>query len=178
MCIRDSSEAFKYKTALVSCLYFLDVILKPLQRGQRTLEDLLSFSGNADLAVSLECSVQHIASCDIAHTGSLEDLTHFRVTDHFLLIDRIQHTLHAVSYTHRTGTVLSSCPVQVTEEEVREAVRSFTGEQLQIPPMYSALKVNGKKLYELAREGKEIERKARKVQFYRIELSLIHICHP
>lgn len=69
-----------------------------------------------------------------------------------------------------TGTVLSSCPVQVTEEEVREAVRSFTGEQLQIPPMYSALKVNGKKLYELAREGKEIERKARKVQFYRIEI--------
>ena len=66
--------------------------------------------------------------------------------------------------------MLSSCPVQVTEEEVREAVRSFTGEQLQIPPMYSALKVNGKKLYELAREGKEIERKARKVQFYRIEI--------
>ena len=53
-----------------------------------------------------------------------------------------------------TGTVLSSCPVQVTEEEVREAVRSFTGEQLQIPPMYSALKVNGKKLYELARREK------------------------
>lgn len=69
-----------------------------------------------------------------------------------------------------TGTVLKSCPVQVTEEEVREAVGSFTGEQLQVPPMYSALKVNGKKLYELAREGKEIERKARKVQFYRIEI--------
>lgn len=45
-------------------------------------------------------------------------------------------------------------PVTVTEEEVREVVESFVGEQMQVPPMYSALKVNGKKLYELAREGK------------------------
>lgn len=48
-----------------------------------------------------------------------------------------------------TGAVLSEKPVTVTEEEVREAVESFVGEQMQIPPMYSALKVNGKKLYEL-----------------------------
>lgn len=52
----------------------------------------------------------------------------------------------------------------LTEEEVAEAVLSFVGEYDQIPPMYSALKVNGKKLYELAREGIEIERKARRVQ--------------
>lgn len=66
-----------------------------------------------------------------------------------------------------TGAVLSEKPVTVTEEEVREAVGSFVGEQLQIPPMYSALKVNGKKLYELAREGKTIERKPRPVVFMR-----------
>ena len=67
-----------------------------------------------------------------------------------------------------SGTVLEERPVNVTEEEVRKVLKSFVGEQLQVPPMYSALKVNGKKLYELAREGIEVERRARK-------LSLIHI---
>ena len=49
-----------------------------------------------------------------------------------------------------SGTVLEERPVNVTEEEVRKVLKSFVGEQLQVPPMYSALKVNGKKLYELA----------------------------
>ena len=53
-----------------------------------------------------------------------------------------------------TGQVLKELPVQVSEEKLKETVESFLGEQQQIPPMYSALKVNGKKLYELAREGK------------------------
>ena len=79
-----------------------------------------------------------------------------------------------------TGVVLSEKTVTVTEEEVREAVGSFVGEQQQVPPMYSALKVNGKKLYELAREGKTIERKPRPVVFYEIrildmELPLVRI---
>mgnify|MGYP000785978430 FL=1 len=80
-----------------------------------------------------------------------------------------------------SGTVLEEKPVNVTEEEVRKVLKSFVGEQLQVPPMYSALKVNGKKLYELAREGKTVERKARPVCFYEIEpleLSLIHISEP
>lgn len=67
-----------------------------------------------------------------------------------------------------TGTVLSETEVSVTEAEVETAIASFVGEQQQIPPMYSALKVNGKKLYELAREGKTVERKARTVHFYEI----------
>ena len=62
-----------------------------------------------------------------------------------------------------SGTVLEERPVNVTEDEVRKVLKSFVGEQLQVPPMYSALKVNGKKLYELAREGKTVERKARPV---------------
>lgn len=70
-----------------------------------------------------------------------------------------------------SGTVLNQHPVLVSEAKVRDCIQSFEGEFMQIPPMYSALKVNGKKLYELAREGKEIERKARKVHFYEI-----HIC--
>lgn len=59
---------------------------------------------------------------------------------------------------------------ELTETQVREAVQSFVGEYDQIPPMYSALKVNGRKLYELAREGKTIERKARRVKIYEIEI--------
>lgn len=68
-----------------------------------------------------------------------------------------------------SGTVLEEKPVSVTEEQVREVLKSFVGEQMQVPPMYSALKVNGKKLYELAREGRTVERKARPVCFYEIE---------
>ena len=74
-----------------------------------------------------------------------------------------------------TGTVLKEKEVSVTEEEIKNAASSFIGEQLQVPPMYSALKVNGKKLYELAREGKEVERKARPVHFYQIEILEIHL---
>ena len=69
-----------------------------------------------------------------------------------------------------SGTVLEEKPVNVTEQQVRETIAGFVGEQLQIPPMYSALKINGKKLYELAREGKTVERKARPVCFYQIEV--------
>lgn len=72
-----------------------------------------------------------------------------------------------------TGAVLKELPVDVKEEEVREVIRSFLGEQQQIPPMYSALKVDGKKLYELAREGKTVERKSRPVCFYEIEIKEI-----
>lgn len=67
-----------------------------------------------------------------------------------------------------SGTVLAEYPVEVTEDEVEKAVMSFLGKYEQIPPMYSALKVDGKKLYELAREGKTVERKAREVQIFSI----------
>ena len=63
-----------------------------------------------------------------------------------------------------TGEIRSERPTShLTEEEVVNCVKGFIGESDQIPPMYSALKVNGKKLYELAREGKEIPRKPRKI---------------
>ena len=54
-------------------------------------------------------------------------------------------------------------------------IREFVGEYQQIPPMYSALKVDGKKLYELAREGKTVERKARTVHFYEIDIKEINL---
>lgn len=69
-----------------------------------------------------------------------------------------------------SGTVISKQEVTLTSEEVEEAVLSFKGKSMQIPPMYSALKVNGKKLYELAREGKEIERKPRPIEIFEIKI--------
>ena len=68
------------------------------------------------------------------------------------------------------GEVLEEKPVDFDEEKIRQAVAGFVGEQKQIPPMYSAIKVNGKKLYELAREGKEIERKARTITIFAINI--------
>lgn len=69
-----------------------------------------------------------------------------------------------------SGAVLEEKEVSVTEDEVKAVIASFIGEQKQIPPMYSALKVDGKKLYELAREGKTIERKARDITIENIEI--------
>ena len=72
-----------------------------------------------------------------------------------------------------SGTILTEKEVTASEEEVREAVMSFVGTYDQIPPMYSALKVNGKKLYELARQGVEIERKPRIVEIHHIRIEEI-----
>ena len=72
-----------------------------------------------------------------------------------------------------TGELLAECAVEVTPEQVEEAVMGFVGDYAQIPPMYSALKVNGKKLYELARAGKEVEREARPVVIYSIVIDEI-----
>lgn len=69
-----------------------------------------------------------------------------------------------------SGEVRKAKEVCATEDEVKEAIMSFVGKYDQIPPMYSALKVNGKKLYELAREGIEIERKARNIEIFEIEI--------
>ena len=69
-----------------------------------------------------------------------------------------------------SGQTLKEREVAVTEEEIRDIILSFQGSYDQIPPMYSAKKINGKKLYELAREGKTVERKPRPVHFYEIEI--------
>lgn len=69
-----------------------------------------------------------------------------------------------------SGEILETRPVEFDEGKIRQAILSFIGPQEQTPPMYSAIKVNGKKLYELAREGKEIERKARKIEIFGIKI--------
>ena len=69
-----------------------------------------------------------------------------------------------------TGTVLCEKTVEVSEEEVEAVIRGFVGEYKQIPPMYSAVKVNGQKLYDLARKGREVERPARDIIVHEMEL--------
>ena len=75
-----------------------------------------------------------------------------------------------------SGQVLEKHSTEdLTNEKVENVIRSFEGEYDQIPPMYSALKVNGKKLYELAREGKEVERKARRITIHEIRILEINL---
>ena len=69
-----------------------------------------------------------------------------------------------------SGHTLAESPVTVTAAEVAAALHAFTGDITQIPPMYSAIKINGQKLYDLARQGREVERKARPVTIYELEL--------
>ena len=74
-----------------------------------------------------------------------------------------------------SGKVLKERQVTVTREDIEEAVSQFIGEILQIPPMFSAIKKDGKKLYELARQGISIEREPRKVTVYGIEIREINL---
>lgn len=74
-----------------------------------------------------------------------------------------------------SGKILTESEVNVTEQEVIEVIQSFVGTYNQIPPMYSAIKVNGKKLYELAREGIEIERQPRPVVIHSIDILSIEL---
>ncbi|WP_138751545.1 tRNA pseudouridine(55) synthase TruB [Paenibacillus sinopodophylli] len=70
-----------------------------------------------------------------------------------------------------TGTVIErQASIKVSEDEVRQALARFIGEIEQVPPMYSAVKIDGKRLYELAREGKTVERKSRKVTIHELKL--------
>ena len=75
----------------------------------------------------------------------------------------------------KEGKILKESEVNASEEEIIKAINSFVGEIKQVPPMYSALKVNGKKLYELARAGIEIEREARPIVIYQIDIREINI---
>ena len=74
-----------------------------------------------------------------------------------------------------SGTVLKEASVECDEETILRTIESFEGEQMQIPPMYSAIRQNGKRLYELAREGITVEREARPVTFYEIRADRIEL---
>ena len=98
------------------------------------------------------------------------------LTDH----DKTYETVLLLGKTTDTqdisGEILKEHPTEhLNEAEVIKVIENFKGTYDQIPPMYSALKVNGKKLYELAREGKTVERKSRKVTIYQIHIKKIQL---
>lgn len=74
-----------------------------------------------------------------------------------------------------TGTVLTESPVTVSEDDIKNIMSTFKGRILQVPPMYSALKVDGRKLVDLAREGIEVERKAREIEIFELEILKVHL---
>lgn len=70
-----------------------------------------------------------------------------------------------------TGEVVKTMPVpEISEAFLKETLSKFLGKQMQMPPMYSAIKVDGQKLYQLARKGIEVEREAREIEIYALEL--------
>lgn len=97
------------------------------------------------------------------------------LTDHSKVYEAVMLLGQSTDTQDASGTVLQEAPVDVSEEKVRETIMSFVGPYDQIPPMYSALKVNGQKLCDLARAGKEVERKARPVEIYEIQIEEIHL---
>ena len=68
-----------------------------------------------------------------------------------------------------TGTVLETAPVTAGEKELLEVLPRFVGPRMQTPPMYSAVKINGQPLYKMARQGIEVERKARPIEIFSLE---------
>lgn len=73
-----------------------------------------------------------------------------------------------------SGTVLATAEVRVSETDILRVAQSFLGDSMQIPPMFSAIKQDGKKLYELARQGVEVERKPRPITIHEIEI--LEVC--
>lgn len=120
----------------------------------------------------------------VGHTGTLDPMAKgvlpiclgksTKIVDYIMndfKIYRAVLKLGEVSDTYdREGEILETKEVNVTEDEVTAAINSFIGEINQVPPMYSALKVNGKRLYELARKGIEVERQSRKINIYHIKI--------
>lgn len=98
-------------------------------------------------------------------THLVEDLSHG--TKSYRAVIRLGVTTDTQDLS---GTVLEEHPYETDEGKVRSVILSFIGDQKQLPPMYSAIKVNGKKLVDLARRGIEVERKERNVTFHEIQI--------
>ena len=120
----------------------------------------------------------------IGHTGTLDPEaegvlpvclgTATRLCD--MLTDKIKEYRAVIRFgiatdtEDMTGEIIEELPVTATEEKLKAVLPAFLGEQEQIPPMYSAVSVGGKRLYELARKGIEVEREPRKITIYKLSL--------
>lgn len=120
----------------------------------------------------------------VGHTGTLDPMATgvlpicvgnaTKIADMLTLSDKAYTAGLVLGKTTDTldaeGNVLTECGVNCSEKEIRDAINSFVGEIEQVPPMYSAIKQNGKKMYELARQGIEVERKSRRVKINSIDI--------
>ncbi|MBU5482789.1 tRNA pseudouridine(55) synthase TruB [Clostridium sp. MSJ-11] len=120
----------------------------------------------------------------VGHTGTLDPMASgvlpiclgnaTKIVDYIMNESKIYKStlkLGVVTDTYdKEGKILKEETVDLEPKIVEECIKSFQGSIDQVPPMYSALKVNGKRLYQLAREGIEVERKARKINIYSIDI--------
>lgn len=120
----------------------------------------------------------------VGHTGTLDPMATgvlvisigkgTKTSDYILSSDKVYEAkikLGVLTDSYDiTGKILEEEDVNFTEEEIKDTLIKFTGKISQRPPIYSALKVKGKKLYEYAKEGKDVEIKKRDVEIYKIEL--------
>lgn len=125
----------------------------------------------------------------VGHTGTLDPLASgvlpicigkaTKLVDYIMQgekIYKVKMKLGEITDTYdKEGKIISEAKVSCDLNEITNAIMSFKGEIMQVPPMYSALKVKGKKLYELARMGIEVEREARKINIYDITIQNIDI---
>ncbi|WP_027623472.1 tRNA pseudouridine(55) synthase TruB [Clostridium lundense] len=125
----------------------------------------------------------------VGHTGTLDPLAtgvlpicignSTKIVDYIMNENKIyvaKLKLGIVTDTYdREGKIIEENLVNIDESSIKECIKSFEGEIDQVPPMYSALKVNGKRLYELARQGIEVEREKRRINIYSIDILSIDI---
>ena len=132
---------------------------------------------------ALQRAKKLLAARKAGHTGSLDPIatgllplcfgSSTRWSGYFLGSDKYYKATVRLGETTETGdsegTVTNRAPVNVTESQVRSILQEFLGTRLQVPPMYSAIKVDGQPLYKLARQGKEIEREPREVTVHELD---------
>lgn len=136
---------------------------------------------SSDVVVKL----RHVLKCKkVGHTGTLDPNAEgvlpicvgraTQLSDYVMDKSKVYEAELILGITTDTqdelGSVLSFVPTNISEEELTEVLKTFVGEIEQIPPMYSAIKHKGKKLYELARKGETVERKPRKITIYSIDV--------
>ena len=125
-----------------------------------------------------------LTGCKTGHTGTLDPDAEgvlpvclgkaTRISDH--IASETKEYTGTIAFGTETdtqdasGAVTATKPLSMDEAELRQVILSFIGDYDQLPPMYSALKVNGQKLYDLAREGKTVERQPRRIHIYDIQI--------
>lgn len=131
----------------------------------------------------LKTKVGHTGTLDPLATGLLILLTGKRTKEAgtFLHMDKGYQVRATFGFTTTTydvaGEVVKTCDREVTREQVENALQGFIGEQQQVPPVFSAKKLNGKKAYELAREGVEVDLPASTVTVYSLHLTQFNYPH-